>query len=71
MFELKKYRGVIFDGTEDDAKFEGKLSFAFKNDMRNFGNVHRLDNSDFIFESKMAELNKNKNSKQPDRPNAV
>ena len=30
MFELKKYRGVMFDGTEDDAKFEGKLTYAFK-----------------------------------------
>ena len=34
-------------------------------------NFHRLKNSDFILESKMAELNKNKNSKQPDRPDAV
>ena len=33
--------------------------------------VHRLKNSNFILESKMAELNQNKNSKQPDRPNAV
>ena len=33
--------------------------------------VHRLKNRDFILESKMAELNKNKNSKQPDRPDAV
>ena len=30
--------------------------------------VHRLKNSNFILESKMAELNQNKNSKQPDRP---
>ena len=30
--------------------------------------VHRLKNNDFILESKMAELNQNKNSKQPDRP---
>ena len=33
--------------------------------------VHRLKNSNFILESKMAELNKNKNSKQPDWPDAV
>ena len=46
-----------------DAKYEGKLTSAFKNDMKNF---HRLKNSDFILESKMVELNKNKNSKQPD-----
>ena len=28
-------------------------------------------NSDFILESKMAELNQSKHSKQPDRPDAV
>ena len=33
--------------------------------------VHRLKNSDFILESKMVELNQNKNSKQPDQPDAV
>ena len=33
--------------------------------------VHRLKNGDFILESKMVELNKNKNSKQPDWPDAV
>ena len=54
-----------------DGKFEGKLTCAFQNDMRNLANFHRLKNSDFILESKMAELNKNKNSKQPDQPNAV
>ena len=49
-----------------DAKFEGKLTYAFKNDMKNLANFHRLKNSDFILESKIAELNKNKNSKQSD-----
>ena len=33
--------------------------------------VCRLTNSDFILESKMAELNQNKNWKQLDRPDAV
>ena len=33
--------------------------------------VHRLKNSDFILESKMVELNKSKNSKQLDWPDAV
>ena len=33
--------------------------------------VHRLKNSDFILESKIVELNKNKNSTQPDRPDPV
>ena len=54
-----------------DAKFEGKLTCAFKNDMKNLANFHRLKNSDFILESKIAELNKNKNSKQSDWPDAV
>ena len=49
---------------KSDAKFEGKLTCAFKNNMRNLENFHRLKNSDFILESKMVELNKNKNSKQ-------
>ena len=38
----------------------------FKKDMRNLANFDRVKNSDFILESKMAELNQNKNSKQPD-----
>ena len=54
-----------------DAKFEGKLTRVFKNDMKNLTNFHRLKNSDFILESKMAEFNQNKNSKQPDGPDAV
>ena len=53
-----------------DAKSEGKLTFASKNDMKNMANFHRLKNSDFILESKMAELNQNQNSKQPDWPDA-
>ena len=54
-----------------DAKFEGKLSCAFKNDIRNFENFRRQKNSDFILESKMAEPNKYKCSKQPDRADAM
>ena len=54
-----------------DVKFAGKLIRAFKNDMRDFANFHRLKNSYFILESKMAELNQNKNSKQPDRPDTL
>ena len=53
----------MFDSTKIDAKFEGKLTCAFKNDMKNLANFHRLKNSDFILGSKMAELNQNKNSK--------
>ena len=54
-----------------DTKFEGKLTCAFKNDMKNLANFHMVKNSDFILESRMAELNQNKNLKQPDRPDAV
>ena len=54
-----------------DAKFEGKLTCAFKNDTRNLANFQKLKNSDFILESKMAELDQNKNSKQPNRPDPV
>ena len=49
-----------------DAKFEGKVTCAFKIDMKNLANFHRLKNSDFILESKMEQINKNKNSKQSD-----
>ena len=55
----------------NDAKFEGKLTCAFKNDMKNLANFHRLKNSNLILESQMAELIQNKNSKQPDRPDTV
>ena len=54
-----------------DAKFEGKLTGAFKNNIKNFTNFHRLKNNDFILEIKMAELNQNKNSKQPDGHDVV
>ena len=33
MFQLKKYRGVMFQDTEEWCKIEGKLTFAFQNDM--------------------------------------
>ena len=54
-----------------DANFEGKLTCTFKNDMRNLANFHRLKNIDFILENKMAKLNQNKNSKEPDGPDTV
>ena len=54
-----------------EVKFEGKLTCVFKNDMRNLPNFHSLKNSDFILESKVAELNQNKNSTQLDRSDAV
>ena len=52
---------------KSDAKFEGKLSCAFKNYRENLANFHRLKNSNLILASKMAELNKNKNSTRTTR----
>ena len=51
---------------KSDTKFEEKLTCVLENDMRNLANFHWLKNSDFILESKMAELNQIKNSKQLD-----
>ena len=56
---------------KSDAKLKGKLTCAFENDMRNLANFQRLKNSTFISESKMVELNQNKNSKELDLPDAV
>ena len=39
--------------------------------MKNLANFHKLKNSGFILESEIAELNQNKNSKQPDGLDAV
>ena len=54
-----------------DEKCGEKLTCSFKNDMRNLANIYRVNNSNFILENKMAELNQNKNSKRADRPDAV
>ena len=53
------------------AKSEGKMTCSFKNDMKNLTNFHRMKNSNFILESKIAVLDQNKKSKQPDRPDAA
>ena len=64
----------MFDGAEDWRKIWRKLTWAFQYDMRNLTNIHRLKaiilSSDFILESKMAQLNQIKNSKQLYRPDA-
>ena len=49
-----------------DAKFERKMTCAFKKGMRTLAIFHRLKDSDFILENKMAELNQNKISKRLD-----
>ena len=48
------------------AEFEGKLTCALENDMRNLKNFDRLKNSNFILKRIMIESNKNKNKKRPD-----
>ena len=58
-------------GLKIDAKFEGKLTCAFKNKIRSLANFNGLKNIDFILESKTAKLNQNKNLKEPDQPDAV
>ena len=63
MLELKNTEELCLMSLKLDVKLEGKLTCAFKNDW--------LKNSDFILESKMVELNQNKNSKELDRPDAV
>ena len=45
------YRGVMFDGTEDCCKIWSKTDLFF---LKIF--FYRLENSNFILESKMAEL---------------
>ena len=71
IFELKGTEELCLTPQKIDAKFEGKLTCAFQNDMRNLANFHRRKSSDFILESKLMELNQNKNSKELDRSDAV
>ena len=74
-----KYKIMSLEFTEDfyfmaikiDAKFKQKVTCIFQNDVRNLANFQRLKNKYFILESKTAELNQNKNSKQLDQPDAV
>ena len=77
MFYIKKCTGDIFDGTEDWCKMWRKTDLFFQWwiwqvtwwQWQIF--VHRLKNSDFMWEREMVELNQNKNSRQPDRTDAV
>ena len=41
MFELKKYTGICLMALNINAKFVGKLTCVFKNDMRNLANIHQ------------------------------
>ena len=46
MFELKSTEKLCFMTLNINAKFEEKQACAFKNDMRDLANFHRLKNSD-------------------------
>ena len=59
MLELKKYRGVMFDNTEDWRKIWKKTDLYFQKWHEEFSKLLQ------------AELNQNKNSKQADRPDAM
>ena len=42
MFKLKSTEDLCLMVLKIDTKFEGKLTCAFKNDIRNLANLHRL-----------------------------
>ena len=69
----KKYWGVMFDGTEDWCKIWRKTDLCFLKLHEEFGKFSftgwKIPN--IILKIKIAELNQNKNSKQPDLPDAV
>ena len=79
LFLTKVYNAWPKESTEElcliepkiHAKVDRKLSCTFKNDIMNLKNFHRLKNSNFILESKMAQLNQNKNSNKTDQPYLV
>ena len=48
MIELKKYRGVMFHGSEDWCNIWKKTDLAFQNDIDKFS---QAENSDFILDS--------------------
>ena len=62
LFELQKYRGVIFHDTEDLYPFWRKLTCSLKKDLRNLANSHqstcKCQNLDFdeILLSKVEKL---------------
>ena len=71
MYDLKIYRQVICNDTEDWCKIWRKTDLCFPKWHEDLATFYRLKNSDFVLESKMAELNQNQNSKQIDQPDAV
>ena len=61
----------MFDRIEDWCKIWRKTELCFQKWHEEFmASFHRLNNN-FILHSKIVELNQNKSSKQPDRPDGV
>ena len=52
IFELRSTEELCLVALKIDAKFEGRLTCAFKNDMRNLADFYRLKNSDFVLGKK-------------------
>ena len=71
MFKLKRYRRVMFDGTEGWCKIWRKTDLCFQKWHEKLGKFSQAENSDVILVSKMVDLNQNKNSRQLHRPDAV
>ena len=67
IFEQKKYRGVMFDGTEHWYNIWRKTGFSFQKWHEKFYKFSQVEKKYFILESKIVELNQNKSSKQIDQ----
>ena len=61
----------MFDIAENWCQLWRRTDLCFQKWHEKFSKLHWLKNSDFILESEMAELNQNKNSKQPEQSDAV
>ena len=61
----------MFDGTEDWCKRWRKTDLCFQKWHEEFGKFSQAEKQWFHCKSKMAELNQNKNSKQPDQPHTM
>ena len=61
----------MFDGTEGWCKIWRKTDTSFQKWREEFGKFSDWKIAISLEKAKMAELNENKNSKQPDRPDAV
>ena len=63
--------GVMFQDAEDWCEIWQKTDLCFQKWHWDFASFHRLRNSDLILESKIADLNHIKNSRQPNGLDAM